>query len=67
MAPEVRVPGLRKPNGEQAQSVSSVPSSLRSRARRPAGSFLMPQGRVRHFSVLFPFLFPGCNRVGGDQ
>lgn len=70
VAPEVRVPVLRKPSGEEAHGVPSVPAALFGElgpVGLPEGSFLMPQGCSGVPSILFPLPFPGCNQVGGDS
>lgn len=67
MAPEVRVPVLRKPSGEEA--VVSRQSPVAPGPELPEASFLTPlRGRSGISGVLFPFPFPfpGCDLAGGD-
>lgn len=63
MAPEVRVPVLREPRGEEGRLVPQSPAALFP-VGLPGGPFLVPRGGSGIPSVLFPF--SGLDHVGGD-
>lgn len=64
VAPEVRVPVLRKPCGEEGRLVPQSPAALFP-VGLPRGSFLMPRGVGQAFPVSSS-LSSGLDQVGGD-
>lgn len=63
VAPEVRVPVLREPRGEEGRLVPQSPAALFP-VGLPGGPFLVPRGGSGIPSVLFPF--SGLDHMGGD-